>query len=34
VQRGLHIWTPEDAGGWSAAGNAEQIAGGVARAKS
>lgn len=26
VRRGLTIWMPEDAGGWSAAGNAAQIA--------
>jgi glutathione S-transferase/GST-like protein len=26
VQRGLKIWMPEDSGGWSAAGNAAQIA--------
>jgi len=27
TQRGLKIWMPEDAGGWSASGNAAQIAG-------
>jgi GST-like protein len=33
VQRGLVVWMPESDGGWSAAGNAAQIARGAERAK-